>query len=126
MLHVHSCTDYDGTLASATVPSVKLTTFHVLKYSTHLFIYICLVTIPITDGHCGHYPHVLQAPASPPPSASPAAGPGEAEVSLGSAGGWRLQGEVARLEPGNRQRGEAGGSPHPAGQRAGPRGLGHR
>ena len=34
MLHVHSCTDY-GTLASATVPSVKLTIFHVLKYSTH-------------------------------------------------------------------------------------------
>ena len=32
---------YDGILASATVPSVKLTISHVLKYSTHsLFIYI--------------------------------------------------------------------------------------
>ena len=123
MLHVHSCTDYDGTLASATVPSVKLFNYSPRKiFNTFFYLHKFF----ITDGHSGHYLHVLQAPASPPPSASPAAGSGEAKVRLRSAGGWRLRGEVARLEPGNRQRGEAGGAPHPAGQRAGPRGLGHR
>ena len=66
MLHVHSCTDY-GTLASATVPSVKLTIFHVLKNSTHsLFIHIHL--------SCYHHTYHYRRPVWPLAPCSPSSG----------------------------------------------------
>ena len=110
MLQVHSCTDY-GTLASASVPSVKLTIFHVLKYSTHsLFIHIhlsCYHTLPLqtaTVATSSMFSKLRPPLPPPPPPRLGQARPRSASAQLEAGGcgarsrGWNLAiGNAERL-----------------------------